>query len=183
MPTYDSSSAGVELRVTSAGRPQGKGPLTSADVSSAFEAGAIVDALPAVSDTVATVQKQVVVHVDYTDIEAQSNVLFGPTFPDNTIVTRMFYEVDATFKSGTDAATIGIGFATDDAAGLVATAAISAVGDIWDAGYHDGIQNGAASNFGTKLTAARKLQFIRAGGEDLTAGSMTLYVEYVVGAA
>jgi hypothetical protein len=41
MPNYTPSAAGVELRVTNNGRPQGKGPLTQADINSAidFESG------------------------------------------------------------------------------------------------------------------------------------------------
>lgn len=37
MPEYTPSSAGVELRVTNNGRPQGKGPVTQADLNSAIE--------------------------------------------------------------------------------------------------------------------------------------------------
>ena len=45
MPTYTPSGAGVELRVTNAGRPQGKGPLTEADLASAIAAKAVTGSL------------------------------------------------------------------------------------------------------------------------------------------
>lgn len=125
------------------------------------------------------VKKSVAVLVNFTDIQAASNVLLGPLFPKFSRVTRAYYEVLTTFTSATDAATIGIGFETDDAAGIVATVAISNGANPWDAGCHDAIQTGAASNFGERLTAERPLQFIRGGGEVLTAGKMIVYVDYL----
>lgn len=122
--------------------------------------------------------------VDYTDIEAQDNKELGPTFPVGTVVTRSYLLVNTTFTSGgADAATIGIGFATDASSGIRATTAISNATD-WDAGWKEGIQvTGAVAQFAPAahgLTAARKVEFIRAGGQDLTAGNLTLFVEYVV---
>ena len=130
------------------------------------------------------VARVAMIDIDYTDIELFAGTPFavGPTFPDNSIVTRAFYVVDDTFTSATDAATIGIGFATDDVNGIVASTAISAGGSVWDAANHECIQTGTAANFGVQLTAARQLSISRAGAEDLTAGHLTLYVEYVVGA-
>lgn len=122
--------------------------------------------------------------VDYTDIEAQDNKEFGPTFPTGTVVTRAFYLVNDTFTSGgADAATIGIGFTTDSATGIVTATAISAGGNIWDAGWHETTQDtGAVGDFipAAGTTADRKILFTRAGGQDLTAGNLTLFVEYVV---
>ncbi len=131
------------------------------------------------SATLTMPKRQVIIPVDFTDIEAASNVLYGPTIPNHAIVTRAFYVVKTTFTSATDAATIGIGFATDDAAGIVATTAISAGGNLWDAGAHEGIQDGTVAAFGNKLTADRKVQFIRGGAEALTAGALWLVLEYV----
>ncbi len=182
MPTYDSSATGVELLVNSNGRPQGRGQLTAADVASAYEDGALAGG-PDESTTGLLLKKQAVVNIGFASIAAATDVEVGPTFPDNTIVMRAYYEVATTFTSATDAATIGVGFDTDDANGIVASTAISAVGNVWDAGLHEGIQDGTVANAGVKLTAARRLEITRGGGEVLTAGEMTLYVEYVVGSA
>ena len=57
--------------------------------------------------------------------------------------------------------------------------AISAGGNVWDAGNHEAIQTGTAANFGEQLTAARQLEFLRGGAETLTAGALILFVEYV----
>lgn len=131
------------------------------------------------SDTLNLLKKIVALRVDYTDISALSTKYLGPIFPDNSFVTRAYYKVLTTFTSGGgDAASIGIGFNTDDAQGIVATVAISA-GTPWDVGYHECIQDGAAGNFGNQLTAARQLEFLRGGGQDLTAGALILFVEYV----
>ena len=131
------------------------------------------------SDELKLFKKIVAIEIGFADIAAVANKLLGPIFPDNSRVVRSYYEVTTTFTSATDAATIGIGFATDDSAGIVGTLAISAVGNIWDAGLHEGIQDGAAANFGEKLTAARQLQIIRGGAEVLTAGNLVLFVEFV----
>ena len=117
--------------------------------------------------------------VDYTDIAAVATKYLGPVFKAGSFVTRAFYKVTDTFTSATDAATIGIGFNTDDAAGLVAATAISAGGNIWDAGNHECIETGTAANFGEVLTADRQIEFLRGGAEVLTAGHLVLYVEWV----
>lgn len=126
------------------------------------------------------VKKSVAVLVNFTDIQADSSVLLGPLFPKFSRVIRSYYEVLTTFKSATDAAKIGIGFATDDVDGIVANTAIS-VGTTWDAtgAAVDGVQTGAATAFGERLTADRQLQFTRGGGEVLTAGKMVVYVDYI----
>lgn len=121
--------------------------------------------------------------IDYTDIAAATNALVGPTFPLGTVIRRAMYFVDTTFTSGTDAATIGIGFATDDPAGIVATTAISAGGNPWDEGAHEGISDGAAANVGERLSADRQLQIIRGGAEVLTAGKMLVVLDYFIAPA
>src|SRR3990167_11392123 len=45
--------------------------------------------------------------------------------PSGAIVVRSWYEVITTFTSASDAATISIGYPTDDVAGIVAAIAIS----------------------------------------------------------
>jgi hypothetical protein len=104
----------------------------------------------------------------------------GVYLPDNAIITRSWYEVLTTFTSaGADAGTIALGIPTDDVAGIVAALAISNGGNIWDAGLHEGIQDGAAANMGVKLTAERQLT-ADVAEQALTAGKLRLYVEYVI---
>ncbi len=103
----------------------------------------------------------------------------GVYLPDNAIITRAWYEVLTTFTSATDAATIAITIPTDDVAGIVAATAISAGGNVWDAGNHEAIQTGTAANYSEKCTAERELTATVAV-EALTAGKFRLYCEYVV---
>lgn len=110
---------------------------------------------------------------------AIGTITFAETLPDNAIVTRFFYDVITTLTSATDAATVAFGIATDDAAGLLAAVAISDAGNPFDAGYHDGIQDGAASNFAEKTTAERALIMVIAV-EAVTAGKLVGFAEYVV---
>lgn len=102
----------------------------------------------------------------------------GPTIPAGYRVIRGFYKVGTTFTSASDAATIALGFNTDDAAGIVAAVAISNGGNPWDAGFHEAIQTGTIANVGEKLTAARPVEILVAV-EALTAGTMTIYLEIV----
>jgi len=112
---------------------------------------------------------------------AQGTISLGVTLPDNAIVTRAWYEViDILTSGGGDAATVSIDIPTDDVAGIVAAIAINNVGNPWDPGYHEAIQDGQAANFSVKTTAARILQITVAGGQDLTAGKFILFAEYVV---
>lgn len=104
--------------------------------------------------------------------------LDGAQIPDNSRVVRSFYEVTTTFTSSSDAATISIGLPTDDAAGIVAATAISAGGNIWDAGVHEGIQTGTAATFGEKTTAARS-PVVTVATQALTAGRFELFLEIV----
>lgn len=168
--------------VTPEGSPYANGSPAQANTEAQVTAASEAFLNDGPSSTLNLAQKQVVLHVDYTDIKAVATAYLGPVFPVGTMVTRAFYRVlgGVNFTSATDAATIGIGFATDDANGIVAATAISAGGNVWDAGNHECIQDGAAANFGEVLTAARQLQFTRGGAEVLTGGKLVLVVEYVV---
>lgn len=154
------------------------------DGNGALVALPVVDFLtPQPSTAELGVKRSVSFEVDWTDMEAQENVQLGPTLPAGAVVTHSAYHVNTTFQSATDAATIGIGFNTDAANGIESSAAISAGGNKWDAGWFQGAQDGTvATGFipTAGLTAARKVEFTRAGGEDLTAGNLTLFLEYVV---
>lgn len=123
----------------------------------------------------------------------------GVIIPDNAIITNAFYEVNTLFTSaGADAGTIGIGVegvgaGTED---LVVAIAISAAGDIWDAGIHstlagsyamaDASHETAVQDAGlkaasyVKITGNEEVTF-NVAGQVLTAGKLTLYIEYVVG--
>lgn len=116
---------------------------------------------------------------DATDGVAIGAHNIGIEIPDNARIMRSWYEVLVTFTSATDAATISLGLPTDDAAGIVAATAISAGGNIWDAGLHEGIQTGSTANAGEKTTAARQI-VATVAVEALTAGKLFFYCEYVV---
>lgn len=100
------------------------------------------------------------------------------TIPNNAIAVNAYYVVETTFTSSTDAATISLDIASDDVGGIVSAIAISDASNPWDAGNHDGIQDGVAANFSVQTTAERKLQ-ATVGTEALTNGALTLYVEFV----
>ena len=113
---------------------------------------------------------------------AVSTIGLGVTLPDNAVVVRTFYEVITTLTSNSanDAATVSFDIPTDDVAGLVAATAISAGGNIWDAGYHEGIQDGTAAAFAVKTAAARELS-VTIGVEAIdAAGIVDFFCEYVV---
>lgn len=97
----------------------------------------------------------------------------------NTVVTRAWYQVTTTFTSAADTATIAIGINMDDVAGIVAPVAISDGANPWDAGFHDGIQDGAAANFANKVTMSGQTIGFVVGVQPLTAGKLILFLEYV----
>lgn len=109
------------------------------------------------------------------------DIVLGATLPDKSRVVKFWYEVITTLTSATDAATVAISIPTNDVAGLVAATAISAGGNVWDAGLHAGIQDGAVANISEKCTAARALTMTIAQ-EALTAGKIVFFAEYVVSA-
>lgn len=110
---------------------------------------------------------------------AIGTIEIGPQLPDNAIVTHAWYKVLTTLQSSTDAAVVGIGFPTDDVAGIKAGVAISAGGNNWDAGNHGCIQDGDLANYSEQLTAARK-PTLEIATEALTAGKLLLFLDYIV---
>ena len=84
-----------------------------------------------------------------------------------------------TFTSATDAATISLGIASDDVAGLLAAVAIS-TGTPFDAGMQDGIQTAVAATASEKTTAATRTIDAVVAVESLTAGVLVVILEYVV---
>jgi len=119
----------------------------------------------------------------------------GVYLPSKAVITKAWYDVVTTFASaGSDAGTIALhAQAADD---IVAATAISAAGDIFDAGIrgtkigfpnfgadaaHDSAAEVAALFAASmlKLTAVRELTATVAE-QALTAGKLNLYVEYVI---
>lgn len=109
--------------------------------------------------------------------------LRGGSLPDNAIICNAWYEVVTTYTSATDAATIALGVTTNDATGIEGATAISAMGDIWDAGLHNtDVDGSTASTYTTKTTAERAL-LMTIAVEALTAGKLVLHVDYRVSEA
>lgn len=120
------------------------------------------------------------ISVAYSDLTDGSAVLFGTAIPDNALIKKVWYYVNTTFVGDTDdSSTIKMGLEDQDNDVLVAVA-ISAGGNPFDAGGHDGVQDGAGANM-IKLSAARQLAVTWTSNADsaLTAGSMEVYVEWV----
>lgn len=105
---------------------------------------------------------------------------FGDSMPDNAIVVRSWYDVLTTFADGVaDAATIALGVETDDVGGIVVANDIADVGNPWDAGLHEAIQDGTVANFSTKTTAAGRRLQADVAGVALTAGKLVLVADWV----
>lgn len=120
----------------------------------------------------------------------------GITVPDKAIVTRFWYEVNTTFTSATDAATVA--FSLEAADDLLAAIAISNATNVLDAGLHagkPGLPNlGADAAHDSQVevaaliaatlvkTTAARLITATVAVEALTAGKATLFLEYVQGA-
>lgn len=120
----------------------------------------------------------------------------GVFIPDNAIITDAFYEVNTTFVSaGADAGTIAIHL--EGADDLVAAIAISDASNVWDAGIHGTLASAAtlgadvAHTDAIMYAALKVASYIKVdgqeevtftvGGQVLSAGKLTLYIEYVVG--
>ncbi len=103
------------------------------------------------------------------------------SLPNNSYITKSYYEVITTFTSPTsDIASVSLGHA-DDAAGIFAAETITNA-TAWDALSPNFplacIQTGVISTTTVKTTAARPILFTIAV-EAITAGKMHLFLEYV----
>lgn len=107
--------------------------------------------------------------------------LRGGKLPNNAIVTNAWYEVTTTFTTaGSDAGTIALGIATDDATGIEGATAVSAMGDIWDAGIHGtDLDPSTTTTFTTKTTAERNV-IMTIATQNVTAGALVLHLEFSV---
>jgi len=94
------------------------------------------------------------------------------TIPNNAIVTRAWWDVTDPLTSGGSAQ---VAFKVEGAADLQTAAVLGTHGT---AGLHEGIPVDSAATM-VKLTAARNL-VMTISVADLTAGILTLFVEYVV---
>jgi len=123
----------------------------------------------------------------------------GVFIPNKAIITRAWYDVITTFASaGADAGTIALHAQTAD--DLVAAIAISDATNVWDSGLHGTVTAGtttlteAGPNTRTQIVHAKDIVagYIKAtaereliatvAGQALTAGKLTLFVEYIVSA-
>jgi hypothetical protein len=97
----------------------------------------------------------------------------GVFIPKNAIVTRAYYDVITAFTSSTSTATISMEVqGTED---ILGDAIISSVGT---SGLHEGIEDGTMAN-AIKTNMEREVMF-NITTQNLTAGKLNLYLEYVV---
>lgn len=122
-------------------------------------------------------QKRVWFEVDWTDIATVGAHFIGPQLPENAVIVRSFYCVTDAFLGGAGAE-IGIGFDTDAANGIKASAVL---GGEYAAGWHEGLQVGTTATFAPigGLTADRQVEF-NTTVNPLTAGHMVLCLDYIV---
>ncbi len=101
------------------------------------------------------------------------------TIPINAFVTGVWYWVETTFTSATDAATIAL--SVEAANDVVTAVAISDVGNPWDTSAKpvEGTTKIETTSTFLKTTAARAVT-ATVGGEALTAGKMHVWVDYFV---
>lgn len=100
----------------------------------------------------------------------------GLTIPKNAIVTFAAYDVLTTFTSATDAGTIAIKIVS--ANDVVTATAISAGGNIWDAGIFETVPKVETSTTWLTTTADSEVTFTVAS-EALTAGKLVLWVQWL----
>lgn len=103
--------------------------------------------------------------------------------PAGATITKAWIDIDTTFTSATDAATIALGY-TGAAGAFDAAMAISDVSNPWDAAVPRvsvGAADGAVGNY-VVIGASPVEVLATVAVEALTAGKGYLYVEYVVNA-
>ena len=129
-------------------------------------------------------------------LAAADIVKSGVFIPDGAVITRAWYHVHTTFAGGgTDAATIKLGTTSNDD-NMVVAIAIATAGDVWDAGVrgtligspilgadaaHDTAIKYAALLAASAVHCTANEEIIMTTAVDvLSAGKMTVYVEYVL---
>jgi len=148
--------------------------------SSAATSSEVTLATPAITNL--GVQRMSLGKYDFAvDGGAIGAIAIGASIPAYAIITRVDYEVLTTLTSATDAATLAISILS--ANDIVSAVAISAVGDVWDAGAPLAtIVDDATSNF-IKLSSASKTLVATVAVEALTAGAIRVYAEYMLSEA
>tara|TARA_R110002020_G_scaffold45737_2_gene130645 strand:+ start:9134 stop:9667 length:534 start_codon:yes stop_codon:yes gene_type:complete len=112
------------------------------------------------------------------DAGAVSAIDLGVTIPDNAIIVGGFIEVVTTCTTAsTDGGTMAI--SVEGANDIVTATAVSAGGNIWDAGLHDIIPDSTGST-AVKTTQARNVTATIAS-HAFTDGKFNVWLEYVIG--
>ena len=126
-------------------------------------------------------------------VGASDVVKSGVYIPEGALITRAWYHVHTTLTGGgSDAAAPKLGITSNDDQ-FVASIAISATGDIWDAGARGTLINNpaiavgavtaivnAAGRAGTMVAVTVDEEIILTNVTNtITAGKITVYVEYV----
>jgi hypothetical protein len=107
-----------------------------------------------------------------------SAIDLGVTIPDNAIIVGGFIEVVTTCTTAsTDNGTMAI--SVEGANDIVTATAVSAGGNIWDAGLHDIIPDSTGST-AVKTSQARNVTATIATAA-FTAGKFNVWLEYVIG--
>lgn len=157
--------------------------LDSTNTTNTTNIAANTALLTATSDGLNAARTARVTYDFATDGGAQGTIGLGVTLPDNAVIRRAWYDVQTTFTSAGDLATVALNIPTDG--DLVDAIAIGDGTNPWDAGIHD-IVNAAnvaedidAPTGYLKLTGAREVSIVIAT-EDLTAGKLILFIDYVV---
>jgi hypothetical protein len=114
---------------------------------------------------------------DATAGKAVGTFAIACALPSKAIITRVDYEVTTTFTSATDAGTIAL--TTGQGAGDILEAAAISVGTAFDAAIPKVTKVTGATAAYIKCTAARTISAVVAV-EDLTAGVMRVYADYVL---
>ena len=140
--------------------------------------------ITAINRTTEGLNKQLRARVDF-DVTVDGGTVAtygtGVTLPDNSVIERCWYDVITTFVSESgDSATIAINIPTDG--DLQAATAISAGGNVYDAGLHECATKGNdysdPSTF-LKTTAAREVSIVVAS-DTATAGKMIIFLDYSI---
>lgn len=119
-------------------------------------------------------ERLTLIDFDFNDIGANANVNIGPTFPDNAVIVGAHLDGITAFAG---AGSIGLGFATDGATSIQASA--PAAGAPWNGTVPVALTLSAVAVPGAyiKLTAARQVLVTRTVGT-VTAGRAVLAIRW-----
>lgn len=122
-----------------------------------------------------------IVDINYSEIDTVGEtIVYALDIPANAVIPNCFYDVITTFTSeASDAGTIALGIAAS--ADVQASTAISAGGNVWDEGLHQGVPDWATAGDWIKMPATAKDLAVDRGVATLTAGDMIVYCQYFDG--